>query len=517
MKAGTLLAVVVGLCIIEPTAMGSEPPTPRKIGSRRQLFIDDYLIASMHGLKRSFHAATKHPEPVMVPAHPWEGVGTADWPSVYMHSGDVIFDEQKKLYRMWYSTATKDMNFQHDMLYATSTDGVHWNKPLDLNIVKYDGSGANNIVVRGCGPQNVLRMDQEPDPNKRYQLFSFDRTVSPNNAGGSYAWRYSADGLHWSDPDVIPAFRSWYDFGNVAYDETRGIYALVVKSKHDANYRHPVLGKDPDVGFRRWHMTTSRDRMNWTKPVELLSDFDEIDKRLYMEGEGCAMLNSYGLSLFSYHGVYLGIQYLFRIADPGGFLNLEGGPMDGRLLFTRDFTEPWLIPSREFAIPRGRKGEFDWGMIVSVTNRPALSPDGDQWYYYYGGWEYGHGTSKRRACIGLAKFRVDGFISIDSVGTRGILETPALTFAGAKLKVNVNATGENTVGEKNYVRVELLDADGDVIDGYARGDCDPIHADDVNHTVTWKGDSDVSSLAGDVIRIKFYIKGAELYAMQFVP
>lgn len=516
MRAKMVLAVIASLPLINCAVTRSEEHTSRDIGSRRQLFIDDYMIASIHGLKRSFHPAKKHPKPVMIPEHPWEGVGTADWPSVYMHSGNVIFDEQKRIYRMWYSTATKNMSFQHDMLYATSKDGIHWHKPLDLNIANYDGSGANNILVRGCGPQSVLKMDKEPDPNKRFQVFSYDRTVAPNSASGSYSWRYSADGLHWSDPEVVSAFGAWYDFGNIAYDDTRELYALVVKSKHDSNYHHPVLGKHPSVGFRRWHMTTSQDRLNWTQPVELVSDFDEIDKKLYMEGERCAMLNTYGLSLFAYHGVYLGIQYLFRISDPGGFLNLEGGPMDGRLLFAREFTRPWLIPSREFAIPRGRKGEFDWGMIVSVTNRPVLSPDGDEWWYYYGGWEYGHGTSKRRACIGLAKFRVDGFISIDNVGTRGILETPAVRFAGRELKVNVDATGENTVGERNYLRVELLDADSEVIDGYAEDDCDAIHVNDVNRTVTWKGNSDVSSLAESVIRIKFYMKGAELYAMQFV-
>jgi len=71
-------------------------------------------------------------------------------------------------------------------------------------------------------------------------------------------------------------------------------------------------------------------------------------------------------------------------------------------------------------------------------------------------------------------------------------------------------------GEQNYVRVELLDADGEVIEGHARNDCDPIHVDDGNHTVTWKGNSDVFGLAGEVIRVKFYLKGAELYATQFV-
>ena len=39
---------------------------PLRIDSRRQLFVDDYLIASMDGLKRKWHEPVKHPgNPVM--------------------------------------------------------------------------------------------------------------------------------------------------------------------------------------------------------------------------------------------------------------------------------------------------------------------------------------------------------------------------------------------------------------------------------------------------------------------
>ena len=189
--------------------------------------------------------------------------------------------------------------------------------------------------------------------------------------------------------------------------------------------------------------------------------------------------------------------------------------MDGRLLFSRAWNTPWEIPSREFIVPRGRKGEWDWGMICGIANRPVLSSDGDQWWYYYGGWDGGHGISQRRACIGIAKFRVDGFASIDSVDTEGILKTHTLKFAGRKLKLNINATGQDTEGKKNYVRVALLDNSGGVLKGYSKNDCDPIHVDDVDRVVTWKGNSDVSNLAGQEIIVLISMKGAELYALQF--
>lgn len=489
--------------------MAQRRPDPvRDVGARRQLLIDDHVIESLRGLKRSFHPATKHARPVIVPEHAWEGVGTADWPSVYLF-GDVIRDETKKTYRMWYTTATADAKGQHRTLYATSKDGVQWHKPLDLGIVKYKGSGDNNILIANCSVANVLKRDDEPDPKKRYQLFTYDRNVK------AYAWRYSADGLRWSKPVVVPALRGMYDMANVAYDPTRRLYVLAVKQGHMPRYRHPVLGKHPKVNFRRWFMLTSKDGMKWTPKVDLLGDFDAADKRLYMDGEGCAMLNTYGISLHAYHGVTLGIQWMFRITDTAGYWGCHGGPMDGRLLVSRDPGKPWRIPTRQFVLPRGRKGQWDWGMICGVANRPVISPKGDEWWYYYGGWDGGHGDSRRRACIGIAKFRVDGFASIDSFDTEGVLATTKLTFAGKTLRLNVDASGQDTTGGKNYVRVELLDAKGRALKGHSKSDSDPIHVNRVNHTVTWKGRSDVSKLAGRVVRMKLYVRGAEVYAFQF--
>ena len=349
----------------------------RDIGSRRQLFIDDYVIASTHKLKRTFHAARKHGEPVMVPEHPWEGVGTAPWPSVFLF-GDVIWDDEDQQYRMWYTTAKKDMQGgQHDVLYATSEDGIQWSKPLDLGIVAYRGSGRNNLLICDTSSQTVLKVDNESDPQKRYQLLSFDRNVH------AYAWRYSTDGLHWGDPVKIPSLagKGMCDNLNGAYDDTRGLYVIAVK-KFDNTYEHPVVGRLPGPGFRRWFMTTSRDGIDCSPLVEMPDLIDDVDKRLYIEGERCSALNTYGISLHAYHGVLLGMQWFFRVADTAGFYNCHGGPMDGRLLFSRDPTEQWRIPTRDFVLPRGRKGEWDWGMICGIANRPVLSPKGDEWWHY---------------------------------------------------------------------------------------------------------------------------------------
>ncbi len=86
---------------------------------------------------------------------------------------------------------------------------------------------------------------------------------------------------------------------------------------------------------------------------------------------------------------------------------------------------------------------------------------------------------------------------------------PPLVFEGGRLELNVNTSA---LGE---VRVALLDAQGEAIDGYSDADCDPIHGNYIRRVVTWQGSSDVSKLAGQPVRLHFVMRSAKLYAFQF--
>jgi len=57
--------------------------------------------------------------------------------------------------------------------------------------------------------------------------------------------------------------------------------------------------------------------------------------------------------------------------------------------------------------------------------------------------------------------------------------------------------------------------DREVIEGYSLRECDRIMWNDVAHTVTWRGSSDVSSLSGRPVRLKIVMRSAKLYAFQF--
>lgn len=65
------------------------------------------------------------------------------------------------------------------------------------------------------------------------------------------------------------------------------------------------------------------------------------------------------------------------------------------------------------------------------------------------------------------------------------------------------------------VRVELLDGRHAPYEGHAFADADVLTMTGINQRVSWKGETDVSALAGKPVRLKIYFKNAKLYAFQF--
>jgi len=117
---------------------------PTKITSAVQLFIDDYVVDTTEGVRRNVHQWQKHAEnPVLRPDKPWEYGGN------YLNAyGSVICDESERIFKAWYWTMkaedskvpTRNIKM---MCYATSPDGIHWEKP-NVGIYQFQDSTDNN-------------------------------------------------------------------------------------------------------------------------------------------------------------------------------------------------------------------------------------------------------------------------------------------------------------------------------------------------------------------------------------
>src|SRR5680860_12066 len=145
-KLLTMKYTIVFLFISASYIFGQENINSDKIniGSKRQLFIDNYLLEKISdGVQLQMHnpipkgIAIKHDSP-------WEGNGSA-YHSVFM-DGDI--------YRMYYRGRQMDIDSllrkmdisTHYYCYAESTDGINWTKP-NLGLYEFNGSKENNIIL----------------------------------------------------------------------------------------------------------------------------------------------------------------------------------------------------------------------------------------------------------------------------------------------------------------------------------------------------------------------------------
>ena len=448
---------------------------PIDVGTRKQLFVDDYIIASMDTVYRILNQPVKYEGNPIIQLKPAQSVGGNE---LVIVSGSVIYDEQERLFKMWYEGA--NYNWSHNVVaYAYSGDGIKWKLP-NLRLFEYQGSKNNNIVFDRGGGEMAPGVFKDPvakDPQSKYKMIY--------NSGEGVGIAFSPDGIQWTPVPDKKVARLSDSPNSVLWDPQLGKYV--------AHTRH----WDNEMGYRRQVLQSeSDDFLEWsTYGVIMKSDEkDPPHNRQF-----------YCMEWMPYEGVYFGFVPVYHVPGPGPWYD----KVDIQLTFSRDGRTWHRAGDRQVFVPNGpNPGDFDWAMIY-VMQHPIVV--GDEIWIYYAGfsglhWATGRGELQGGA-VGLAKLRLDGFISIDPGGS-GTLTTKLLTTSGDCLIVNANA-------RYGLVRVEVLDADGKPIEGFSKDDADPITDDSVRHTVTWNGSSDVTSLKGKTFALKFYLERCKLYSFVF--
>jgi hypothetical protein len=497
------------------------------IGREKQLFIDDYAIEELAGVRRTFHQARKHPSNPLLLQRDW-------WEDYYIQLyGNVLFDPQQQEFRMYYNAISKaDID---SVCMAISKDGVKWERPT-LNVVHHNGRPMSNAVLKGAlRLPTVLHAADEPDPQRRYRMIvytskdlaDFKNDVRSNFRHG-YSVFFSPDGIHWKPNDRNPVIQG-SDMCTCCYDPVTKEYIAFVK------YGSTIGGK-----FRRSvAIHTSRDFVNWGVSQTILSA-DEIDdarvaERLYRfrdllkyDEPASYLSDIYGMTGFRYEGLRLGIIWLFDIsATRTGHGNGNDGIMNAQLVYSRD-ANPYgywnRTSERRDFIPCGNQGDFDAGMVF--TSSTVIEVGDEIWFYYTGSdesydlsWEQYEKANRAkpqskvptgtRYSIGLATLRRDGFASLYANYPAGKMTTKLLTFAGERLEINADS-------EKGSILVETLDEQGKPIAGFTKEECATFSKDAICGVVEWKSGKSIRELAGKPIRLVFHIETAKLYAFQFV-
>ena len=105
--------------------------------------------------------------------------------------------------------------------------------------------------------------------------------------------------------------------------------------------------------------------------------------------------------------------------------------------------------------------------------------------------------------------RTDGFASVHAGADAGAMRTRPLRFAGRELAVNYATSAGGSL------RVEVQDAEGKAIPGFALADCRALVGDAIEQGVRWAKRRDVGALAGHTVRLRFVMQDADLFALQF--
>jgi hypothetical protein len=459
------------------------------IGHAPQLFADLARVDKLDRVSQQFHSVRKHPaNPVLRKLKPWE--------TLYGTWGSVIFDEQENIFKAWYGATGRPTGhtrpgFQqtrHILCYATSSDGVHWDRP-ELGLHEVDGSKKNNAVVgdehhEGMAHwESVLKDAAEPDPQRRYKAMGWSSYDWDGPLSGIYSMT-SPDGLHWTHtPEPLFRFHprpGTNDMGPVGdaqslmIDPLRGRYVAYLRTLPDRA------------------MSESTDFVHWSPlRTSIQARADESSNMVY---------NHCG---FVYGDQYLGFLTYFN-RDPVNPLCTV------RLLASRN-GDTWERPTDAPLIDVGDVGEPD-RFLNMLTGAPPIRV-GDELFIYFRSLAVRHGPYEGRdntdrkfpGGISLATIRVDGFASLNASYDGGTVTSKPLRFRGENLRVNVKA-------DFGQLLTEVLDDRENPIVGFTRQDCNRITADSVDQLVTWQSHNDLRELKDRVIRLRFFLENVRLYS-----
>jgi hypothetical protein len=196
---------------------------------------------------------------------------------------------------------------------------------------------------------------------------------------------------------------------------------------------------------------------------------------------------------------------------PSAYLHLTG-LLDCQMAMSRDGVK-WSRLTREPYVSLGTQEEFDCGSLYMAGG--MVRREG-KIFQYYGGYRVTHRwgsvdpkPDEPTAHIFRLEQRLDGFVSADASANGGEFTTPPLTFTGTRLVLNFNASAVGAC------KVELLDDQRNAVSGYSLTDCDELSGNHLEKMVTWKGKSDLSSLVGRAVRLRFVMRSCKLFAFQF--
>ena len=485
------------------------------IQNRRECFFDDYLINMEKTTAEFVLHQPQRKETVMVFDKPWEGD----------HCGDICILHDGEKYIMYY-VAQNLRNVNHDdsdtneyyNCYATSVDGIHWERP-NLGRFDYKGSIENNIIdsrnTTGHAMYSVF-IDTNPDcpPDEKYKALR-------SRVGDFYIRQLkayvSADGIDFKEKYLVED-GGYYDTMNLAFWDdiakkyrcyTRGFHAPAgYKDGEELDFFHPSTA---EIRIRDIRYLESQDFVNWTESRRIdMGDVEDIE--LYTNQ-----------AIPYYRAPHMILAFPTRY--------------NGRKVWTKNYD---ILPDLDAREERSR-GEKRYGLALTDCAF-MVSRDGENFTRYEdaflkpgpecpGSWVYGdcypaYGVFETKSDIPgadnelsvfvgeghwngeptrLARYtiRLDGFVSLHAGGKKEeIIVTKPFIFEGKNLYANISTSARGymyfTLKAKDGTTVKSCEIFGDKTDRF-------IPIDEGN----------MEELSGKEVVMEIRLRDADIYSIRF--
>jgi len=458
----------------------ANPPSAISIDVGRQLFVDDFLVESTN-LNRAHHRPTySELNPVLFPDKPWEHGFTSPY------SDGIFYDPQERVYKMWYMAGIREST-----AYATSQDGIRWNKPI-LDVVP----GTNIVVPLNGRDSNTVWLDLfETDPGKKYKMAWWYSRLN---------FQYSADGIHWRPIEHVSGFTG--DRTSFFYNPFRSKWVIsirdgetsqeLVDTRRYSRVKRYAEGATLAEAADSWPNNSDYNDIK-VLPRWLSADIDDQPNR-----HPTFPVQLYHFDAVAYESLMLGFSsILTQESDPNDPTRPKinevyvGYSRDGFHFSRPDRSAPFFPVSEN-------PNAWNYGNVQTAAGGVTIV--GDEIHFYV------TGRRALEASVGLAVLRRDGFTSMEAGGSEGTLTTRPVTFSGTHLFVNVDAPS-------GQLCAEVLDQNDQVILPFSKSNCNPVHTDSTIQQITWNGAPDLSALRNTLVKFRFFLTNGKLYAFWVSP
>jgi hypothetical protein len=459
--------------------------------------------------------------PILVADRPWEQGKTRSSGTEYVHDGKlatnslvtsgveitgqtVLYDQDEKIFKMWYLPWPWD-NQLRPWCYAVSSDGYKWEKP-NLDLYEFQGSRKNNIINAwndsvDLGFYNVIKDPRDPDPKRRYKAMG--ELEGTKTVIGGCAVAFSPDGLRWAVEPTNPVVRKPRDIADaptmLGWDPHIQKYVFYPRPGHPI--AREINGRGQHRHIRTVGYSVSDDFIHWS-PTRLMLVPDQEDRVDYQYMQFTAAIEG---------DFYVGFLMMHETHEQ---------TWDTFLLSSRDgFHWTWVDRKVPF-LGRGEVGSYDAGYMT--PSGPIVH--NQQIWIYYGAFSGAHSYVPSKLgndtmTAALATLPADRYAGLLAGPDSAMIVTRPITFQGSKLMIDLDAslpmqqTKDGNGFDECEVRVALADQSGGAIEGFTAERSNALRSSGV-HEASWAG-ANPGQLEGKPIRLRFHMRNAALYSMQF--